>query len=81
MCLDRTDRDRVPNDPISLTSSQLAISEGDHVHVVVETSDGGYYGNTSLTNLNTNQTYSFGQEAPTTWRGPTWPSPGTSAEW
>ncbi|KAK2598845.1 hypothetical protein N8I77_012230 [Diaporthe amygdali] len=71
----------VPNDPISLTSSQLAISEGDHVHVVVETSDGGYYGNTSLTNLNTSQTYSFGQEAPTTWRGPTWPSPGTSAEW
>ncbi|KAJ0121890.1 hypothetical protein J7T55_002399 [Diaporthe amygdali] len=71
----------VPNDPISLTSSQLAISEGDHVHVVVETSDGGYYGNTSLTNLNTSQAYSFGQEAPTTWRGPTWPSPGTSAEW
>ncbi|KAL2276176.1 hypothetical protein FJTKL_01338 [Diaporthe vaccinii] len=71
----------VPNDPISLTPSELAISEGDHVHIVIRTSQAGYYGNTTFTNLNTSQTFSFGQEAPTTWRGPTWPSPGTSAEW
>jgi hypothetical protein len=72
---------RVPNDPISITSSQLNISEDDHIHVVVNTTDSGYYGSTILTNLNTSQTFSYGQLAPTTWRGPTWPAPGSSAEW
>jgi hypothetical protein len=72
---------RVPNDPISLTQSELTVSEGDHLHVVLKTSQGGYYGNVTFTNLNTSQIFSYGQEAPITWRGPTWPSPGTSAEW
>lgn len=71
----------VPDDPVSLTAAQLAISAGDHIHVLVNTSDGGFRAGTTLTNLNTTQQFTYSQDAPVTWRGPTWPSPGTSAEW
>lgn len=72
---------RVPNDPIHLNSSELAVSAGDHIHVVLNTTDNGMAGGVIMTNLNTSQTFSYGQVAPTTWRGPTWPALGDSAEW
>lgn len=34
-----------------------------------------------MTNVNTSQTFSYSQAAPTTWRGPTWPALGSTAEW
>ncbi|KAH6974402.1 concanavalin A-like lectin/glucanase domain-containing protein [Ilyonectria sp. MPI-CAGE-AT-0026] len=71
----------IPDDPISISFADLAISEGDHVHVVMKTTNNGYRGSTSLTNLNTSQTYLHSQDAPTAWRGPTFPSQGASAEW
>ncbi|CZR58546.1 uncharacterized protein PAC_08438 [Phialocephala subalpina] len=71
----------VPSDPVSITPSQLAISEGHHIRVVINTTNAGYHGSTTLTNLNTSQTFSYSQNAPTAWRGPTFPSPGSSAEW
>lgn len=72
---------RVPDDPISINSSELAISEGDHIHVLLNTTNGGYQASATLTNLNTSQSFSYSQDAPVSWRGPTWPAPGTSAEW
>lgn len=72
---------RVPDDPVTIDASQLAISEGDHIHVLLNTTNGGLQGSTTLINLNTSQTFSYSQDAPVSWRGPTWPSPGTSAEW
>ncbi|KAH6668192.1 concanavalin A-like lectin/glucanase domain-containing protein [Halenospora varia] len=71
----------IPNDPVSLTPSQLTISEGQHIRVVINTTNAGYRGTTTLTNLNTSQTFSYSQDAPTAWRGPTFPAPGSSAEW
>ncbi|KAH7163501.1 concanavalin A-like lectin/glucanase domain-containing protein [Dactylonectria estremocensis] len=71
----------IPDDPISISFAKLAISEGDHVHVVLKTTNNGYHGSTSLTNLNTSQTYTHSQDAPTHWRGPTFPAQGASAEW
>lgn len=72
---------RVPEDPLDVPTSQLALSEGDHLHVLVSTSNGTYHGNITMTNLNTSAVYSYEQDAPVSWRGPTWPSPGSSAEW
>ncbi|RSL96825.1 hypothetical protein CDV31_013291 [Fusarium ambrosium] len=71
----------IPEDPLMVSKAQLAISEGDHIHVVVETTNNGYHGTTTLTNLNTGKTYKHSQDAPVTWRGPTWPSQGATAEW
>ncbi|EKD14840.1 aspergillopepsin-2 [Drepanopeziza brunnea f. sp. 'multigermtubi' MB_m1] len=71
----------VPSDPVFLTASQLAICEGDHIRVMINTTDAGYCGTTTLTNLNTSQTFAYSQAAPTAWRGPTFPAPGSSAEW
>lgn len=48
---------------------------------MLNTINGGYHASTTLTNLNTSQTFSYSQDAPVSWRGPTWPAPGTSAEW
>lgn len=72
---------RVPNDPISVNSSTLAISEGDHLHVVLNTTNGGLLASTTLTNLNNSQSFSVTLDAPVSWRGPTWPAQGYSAEW
>ncbi|KAJ3459955.1 hypothetical protein MRS44_016028 [Fusarium solani] len=71
----------IPDDPLMVSKAQLAISEGDHIHVVVETTNNGYHGTTTLTNLNTGKTYKHSQDAPVKWRGPTWPSQGATAEW
>lgn len=71
----------VPDDPVAVPTAQLALSAGDYLHVCLNTSDGGLRGSVALTNLNTSQTFSYSQDAPVTWRGPTWPAPGTSAEW
>lgn len=38
-------------------------------------------GSLSLKNLNTSQVFEVTREAPVSWRGPTWPAPGSSAEW
>ena len=72
---------RIPDDPISLSKTQLAISEGEHIRVSVNTTDAGYHGTTTFTNLNTSQTFSHSQDAAKLPRGPTFPSPGASAEW
>ncbi|KAM5346241.1 hypothetical protein ACJ41O_009246 [Fusarium nematophilum] len=72
----------IPDDPINVPPAKLALSEGDHLHVLLETSDNGYYGSTTLTNLNTGQVYKHSQKAATGWRGrPVWPSQGGTAEW
>lgn len=71
----------VPDEPISLSQLQLAIVEGDHIHVEVNTTDAGYHGTTTFTNLNTSQTFSHSQDAAKLWRGPTFPASGASAEW
>lgn len=71
----------VPEDPISLTQEQFALKEGDHLHVRLNTSNGGFVGSLSLKNLNTSQVFEITKDAPVSWRGPTWPAPGTSAEW
>lgn len=71
----------VPEDPVSLTPEQFKLEEGDHLHVLLNTSNGGLVGSLSLTNLNTSQVFSITRDAPVSWRGPTWPAPGSSAEW
>ncbi|KAJ4397777.1 hypothetical protein N0V93_002014 [Gnomoniopsis smithogilvyi] len=71
----------VPEDPVSIPTSQLALAAGDHLYVRLNTSNGGLQGSVTLTNLNTSQTFAYSQDAPVSWRGPTWPAPGTSAEW
>ncbi|PVH80838.1 concanavalin A-like lectin/glucanase [Cadophora sp. DSE1049] len=71
----------IPDEPISLSKEQLAISEGDHIRVVVNTTDAEYRRTTTLTNLNTSQTFSHSQDAAKLPRGPTFPAPGASAEW
>ncbi|KAK6196740.1 hypothetical protein LQW54_011249 [Pestalotiopsis sp. IQ-011] len=71
----------VPNDPIQLNSTELSISAGDHLEVVLTTTNNGMVGSLSMTNLNTSQQFSYSQDAPVTWRGPAWPATGASAEW
>ncbi|KAK2676518.1 Heterokaryon incompatibility [Fusarium oxysporum f. sp. vasinfectum] len=71
----------IPDDPIDVSSSKLAISEGDHIHVVLMTTNNGYHGSTTLTNLNTSRTYTHSQNAANLWRGPTFPAQGATAEW
>ncbi|PCD43296.1 hypothetical protein AU210_002396 [Fusarium oxysporum f. sp. radicis-cucumerinum] len=71
----------IPDDPIDVSSSKLAISEGDHIHVVLKTTNNGYHGSTTLTNLNTSRTYTHSQNAANLWRGPTFPAQGATAEW
>ncbi|KAF5008479.1 hypothetical protein FDECE_5238 [Fusarium decemcellulare] len=71
----------IPDDPLDVSPAKLAISEGDHIHVLLETTNNGYHGSTTLTNLNTSQTYTHNQDAPTAWRGPTFPAQGATAEW
>lgn len=71
----------VPSDPVSIPASQLALAAGDHLYVRLNTSNGGLQGSLALTNLNTSQTFEYSQDAPVSWRGPTWPAPGSSAEW
>lgn len=71
----------VPNDPVSIPASELSMDAGDHLYVRVNTSNGGLQGSVTLTNLNTSQTFTYSQDAPVTWRGPTWVAPGSSAEW
>ncbi|KAI1846649.1 hypothetical protein JX265_009048 [Neoarthrinium moseri] len=71
----------VPLDPIDLNSTELSLSVGDHLQVIITTADNGMSGSIAMTNLNTSQTFSHSQAAPTTWRGPTWPALGSSAEW
>ncbi|KAK2628570.1 hypothetical protein QTJ16_001673 [Diplocarpon rosae] len=71
----------VPADPILLSTSQLSVSEGDHLRVSINTTMAGYHGSVALTNLNTSQTFVHSQDATKLWRGPTFPAPGSSAEW
>ncbi|KAK9413009.1 hypothetical protein SUNI508_12204 [Seiridium unicorne] len=71
----------VPNDPVQLNSTELSISVGDHVQVTLTTAGNGMIGSVSMTNVNTSQAFSYTQAAPTTWRGPTWPALGSTAEW
>lgn len=71
----------VPNDPISLTADQLALAEDDHLYVRLNTSAGGLVASATFINLNTSKEFGVTMEAPVAWRGPTWPAPGTSAEW
>ncbi|KAF5021014.1 hypothetical protein F66182_6945 [Fusarium sp. NRRL 66182] len=71
----------IPNDPIDVDPSELGISEGHHIHVILKTTNNGYHGSTTLTNLNTSQTYTHSQDATEKWRGPTWPAQGATAEW
>ncbi|KAH6646231.1 concanavalin A-like lectin/glucanase domain-containing protein [Truncatella angustata] len=71
----------VPNDPILLNSTELDISVGDHLQVILTTADNGMYGSVFMTNVNTSQTFSYSQAAPTAWRGPTFPALGNTAEW
>ncbi|CAN8101482.1 unnamed protein product [Discula destructiva] len=72
----------IPLDPVNITAEQLALAEGDHVHVRLNTTRGGLVASATLTNLNTSQAFEVTQNAPVSWRGaPTWPAPGTSAEW
>ncbi|KAI1342575.1 concanavalin A-like lectin/glucanase domain-containing protein [Xylariaceae sp. FL0016] len=71
----------VPDDYVELDATQLAVAAGDHVRVQINATDDGLHGSTTLTNLNTTQTFSYEQDAPTTWRGPTFPARGASAEW
>ncbi|KAF4963158.1 hypothetical protein FZEAL_10952 [Fusarium zealandicum] len=71
----------IPHDPIHISTSQLAISEGDHIQVVLKTNNNGYRGSTTLTNLNTSKTYTHSQDAATSRRGPAFPAQGATAEW
>ncbi|PBP20494.1 aspergillopepsin-2 [Diplocarpon rosae] len=71
----------VPADPILLTPSELSVVEGDHLRVSINTTMAGYHGSVTLTNLNTSQTFVHSQDATKLWRGPTFPAPGSSAEW
>lgn len=71
----------MPNDPILLNSTELSLSEGDYLEVVLTTSNNGLVGSVSMTNLNTSQAFTYSQDAPVSWRGPTWPALGNSAEW
>ncbi|KAI6714267.1 hypothetical protein JHW43_003214 [Diplocarpon mali] len=71
----------VPADPVLLTTAELAISEGEHLRVSVNTTKAGYSGRVTLTNLNTSQSFVHSQDATKLWRGPTFPAPGSSAEW
>ncbi|ETS86220.1 hypothetical protein PFICI_00048 [Pestalotiopsis fici W106-1] len=71
----------VPEDPIQVNATDLAISAGDHLEVILTTTNNGLVGSVVMTNLNTSQQFSYSQDAPVSWRGPTWPALGTSAEW
>lgn len=72
---------RIPLDPVGVNSTELAISAGDYVYVAISTTNEGLVGTVEMTNLNTSQTFLHSEDAPTTWRGPTWPSLGNTAEW
>ncbi|KAI1017039.1 hypothetical protein LB504_007194 [Fusarium proliferatum] len=71
----------IPDSPIDVSPSKLAISEGDHIYVILKTTNNGYHGSTTLTNINTSQTYTHSQNAANLWHGPTFPSQGATAEW
>lgn len=72
---------RIPEDPIHISPTELTINAGDHIFMSVSTTNDGLNGTATLTNKNTTQTFSIERPAPTTWRGPAWFSPGYSAEW
>ncbi|KAI0470038.1 concanavalin A-like lectin/glucanase domain-containing protein [Xylariaceae sp. FL0804] len=71
----------VPSDYVELNASQLSVSEGDSIRVQISTAGDGLRGSLTLANLDTAQVFTHEQDAPTTWRGPTFPARGASAEW
>ncbi|TID21647.1 hypothetical protein E6O75_ATG05042 [Venturia nashicola] len=71
----------IPEDPILLSKTQFTIHQAQHLHIHLSTSKNGLVGSLSLSNLNSSQTFNVTRDAPVSWRGPTWPSPGSSAEW
>ncbi|KAI9354847.1 peptidase A4 family-domain-containing protein [Zopfochytrium polystomum] len=72
----------VPLDPVRLPASTLSLAAGDELRVLVQSSSDGRFGNATLTNVRTGQSYSqLDVPAPQTWRGPTWIVDGRSAEW
>lgn len=72
---------RIPEDPIHISPTELTINTGDHISMSVSTTNDGLNGTVTLTNENTTQAFSLERTSPVTWRGPTWFTPGYSAEW